>query len=202
MASSAASPADQPNEDVRGRILTAARAEFAARGLAGASVRSIAGRAGVTAAMINYYFGGKRGLYDEVVDQAMSRLLARVQGALMGADDDEQLAVRLTGAYFDFLSEERDLQRLMMHEVLARGEQLATYTQRYLVPLRRLLDHQLDGEDRFQMAVSIFGAVAGYFLYEPVVAELLGDDPLSARRLEARRNHLVSLARRLAEEAR
>jgi AcrR family transcriptional regulator len=32
-------------------------------------VRSIAERAGATAAMINYYFGGKQALYDTVVSE-------------------------------------------------------------------------------------------------------------------------------------
>ena len=50
-----------------GEILVAAREEFADRGYNGATVRSIGSRAGVDAAMINHYFGGKAGLFQEVV---------------------------------------------------------------------------------------------------------------------------------------
>lgn len=40
---------------------------FAAHGYDGVSVETIAGRAGVNKAMINYHFGGKRGLYRSIL---------------------------------------------------------------------------------------------------------------------------------------
>jgi TetR/AcrR family transcriptional regulator len=54
-------------ERTRHRIVDAALAEFAEKGAAGARVRSIAERAGVNSQLISYYFGGKEGLYQEVV---------------------------------------------------------------------------------------------------------------------------------------
>jgi AcrR family transcriptional regulator len=62
-------PADRQRdaERTRQRILDAALAEFAEKGTAGARVRSIAERAGVNSQLISYYFGGKQGLYQEVV---------------------------------------------------------------------------------------------------------------------------------------
>lgn len=51
-------------------ILAAAREEFAARGLAGGRTARIAERAGVNKQLIFYYFGSKRGLYNEVVRDA------------------------------------------------------------------------------------------------------------------------------------
>ena len=53
--------------DTRAAIVAAAREEFAERGYTGATVRSIGARAGVDAAMINHYFGGKAGLFQEVI---------------------------------------------------------------------------------------------------------------------------------------
>src|SRR5947199_10090719 len=54
--------AEQPRE----RILTAAVAEFGAKGYAGARTAGIAARAGVNQQLISYYFGGKKGLLDEL----------------------------------------------------------------------------------------------------------------------------------------
>ncbi len=54
--------------DTRAEILAAAREEFAERGYASATVRSIGARVGVDAAMINHYFGGKAGLFQEVIE--------------------------------------------------------------------------------------------------------------------------------------
>lgn len=50
----------------RERVLAAAMEEFAARGLAGASVRRICARAGANIAAVNYYFGSKQNLYAAV----------------------------------------------------------------------------------------------------------------------------------------
>ncbi|MBP2296177.1 TetR/AcrR family transcriptional regulator [Azospirillum rugosum] len=51
---------------VRDAILDAAEVEFAALGYAGTSLRNVAERANVTQALINYYFGSKNGLFEEV----------------------------------------------------------------------------------------------------------------------------------------
>jgi AcrR family transcriptional regulator len=51
-------------------ILAAAVVEFTEHGYARAGVRQIAERAGVTAMMINRYFGSKEGLFAEAVDRS------------------------------------------------------------------------------------------------------------------------------------
>lgn len=48
------------------RILDAAEEVFAEVGYSGATLRMVAARAGVTQALINYYFGSKYGLYEAV----------------------------------------------------------------------------------------------------------------------------------------
>ncbi|MCC6877149.1 MAG: hypothetical protein IT378_22785, partial [Sandaracinaceae bacterium] len=40
---------------------------------------------------------------------------------------------------------------------------------------------------------SVFGAISGYLVYEPVLGALLGDDPSSPERLAARRRHIIEL---------
>ena len=53
-------------ERSRRRLLAAALDEFAAKGFTGARVQEIAARAGVNKQLIDYYFGGKGGLYQAV----------------------------------------------------------------------------------------------------------------------------------------
>jgi AcrR family transcriptional regulator len=55
-------------EDTRAALVAAARAVFAEQGYQGATVRAIAARAGVDAAMVNHWFGGKQGLFAAIVD--------------------------------------------------------------------------------------------------------------------------------------
>lgn len=54
-------------EDTRAALLSAARSVFAESGYDGATVRAIASRAGVDAAMVNHWFGGKDGLFAKAV---------------------------------------------------------------------------------------------------------------------------------------
>ncbi|WP_425394062.1 TetR family transcriptional regulator [Actinokineospora inagensis] len=53
--------------DTRAALLTAAREVFVEQGYDGATVRAIARRAGVDAAMVNHWFGGKESLFAEAV---------------------------------------------------------------------------------------------------------------------------------------
>jgi AcrR family transcriptional regulator len=53
--------------DTRSAIAGAALAEFAERGFARATIRSIAARADVDPALIHHYFGTKAGLFEEVL---------------------------------------------------------------------------------------------------------------------------------------
>ena len=68
-------------EDTRGALLDAARVEFTERGYDGATVRAIAQRAGVDAAMVNHWFGSKDGLFVAALeipvnpDEIIARLL-------------------------------------------------------------------------------------------------------------------------------
>src|SRR5437763_8418464 len=54
-------------QDTRTALIEAARAVFAENGYDGATVRAIATRAGVDAAMVNHWFGSKEGLFAQAV---------------------------------------------------------------------------------------------------------------------------------------
>jgi len=189
---------DEPRADttgVRERILHAARREFAELGREGASVRVIGERAGVTAAMINYYFGGKDALYEAVVAEAQAGLRTRLLRALDGQGAATDQPGLVAGAYFDFLAEDRTLQRLFLREVQGGGDRARELGARFVRPLRALLAERFGDDDVVvQAAISLFGAVAGYFLYEPLLPELLDEDPLSPGALARRRRHVVALA--------
>ncbi|GAA3864119.1 TetR family transcriptional regulator [Saccharothrix violaceirubra] len=68
-------------EDTKAALLTAAREVFVERGYEHATVRAIASRAGVDAAMVNHWFGGKEGLFAKAVLQVPfdpSAIIARL----------------------------------------------------------------------------------------------------------------------------
>lgn len=63
-------PQERDAEATRQRILTAARQEFVAKGLAGARVDEIARQSGANKRMLYHYFGSKEDLYTEVIRRA------------------------------------------------------------------------------------------------------------------------------------
>ena len=113
------------------------------------------------------------------------------------------VAVSLTGAYFDFLADERDLQRIILREVMSSPGGAPEILARHLGPIRTLVRDVLRlSAEQIQTAISLFGAVAGYFLYEPALGTLLGQDLRAPEQLAIRRAHLVALAERLTVDGR
>jgi TetR/AcrR family transcriptional regulator len=77
--------ADETNQ--RERLLDAAVACFAADGVAVTSLRGIALKAGVTPALVNYYFGSKEQLLDAFVAERVSPAVGVLREGLLEAGD-------------------------------------------------------------------------------------------------------------------
>ena len=75
--------------DVRAKLLDAAVRLFAEQGVAGTTVAEIAARAGVTSAMVHYYFKTKDQLLDAVVaEKLVGEFIAFVAGELDRGEPD------------------------------------------------------------------------------------------------------------------
>jgi AcrR family transcriptional regulator len=84
-------------QDTRGALIDAARAVFGESGYEGATVRMIAMRAGVDAAMVNHWFGGKEGLFAQAVLQIPvdpAQLVEQLSGG-----DPERLGERVVRTF-------------------------------------------------------------------------------------------------------
>ncbi|EFQ81978.1 transcriptional regulator, TetR family [Aeromicrobium marinum DSM 15272] len=76
--------------DGREAILAAARSQFAARGFAATSLRSVATEAGVNVSLIGHYFGGKAGLLVATLElpvDPVERIASVVAGGADGLGD-------------------------------------------------------------------------------------------------------------------
>lgn len=122
-------PPEPEPESSRDLLLDAAMAEFGAKGLAGARVSEIAKRAGVNAQLISYYFGGKQGLYEAILERWYERE-TRLQ-------DPAVSLAELTWRYFDVAFSQDDLQRLFIRETLEQDPSA--------------VDYEPDGEDLVSM---------------------------------------------------
>jgi len=74
-------------EDTKAVLLDAARAVFIERGYEGATVRAIAAKAGVDAAMVNHWFGSKENLFAKAVLQVPFDPSKLVERLLEGSPD-------------------------------------------------------------------------------------------------------------------
>lgn len=124
-------PANSDSRDFRREILDAAETLFAERGFAATTTRRIAERVGVTPAMIHYYFGSKKALFREVLDQALlplakaiTELRASGQSAL---EQFPRLVMRLAVQH-------PRLPALITREVFLPGGQMQEHFAAHLAP--------------------------------------------------------------------
>jgi AcrR family transcriptional regulator len=91
--------ADEANQ--RERLLDAAVACFAAHGIGATSLRGIAVKAGVTPALVNYYFGSKERLLEAFVAERVTPVIAALREGLLAAGNDPRalVAAFVSGMY-------------------------------------------------------------------------------------------------------
>jgi AcrR family transcriptional regulator len=102
-------------ERTRERILSAAMAEFAANGFAGARVDAIAGRAAINKRMLYHYFGDKEGLFRAVLRRKIAERQAWAEN--LSGDPAESLTF-----WFEATCKNADWVRLLEWEALQGGE--------------------------------------------------------------------------------
>jgi len=86
-------PKSAASDDVREKLLSAARELFFRYGYRTVSSRQIAMAAGANVAMIRYYFGGKPGLYKEVCNGVLQPVRAQLDAMTAGVASAELEAV-------------------------------------------------------------------------------------------------------------
>ena len=114
-------------QDTETRILQAAEKEFFEKGYAGARTASIAEAAGVTHAMLHYYFRTKDKLFERIVSGKINMLGEIILSAI--GDENLPLEDRIRQGverHFDFVSLNRDLPRFIVNEVLTHPERVET----------------------------------------------------------------------------
>lgn len=108
-------------------ILAAAEQEFLSKGFDGARTTSIASAAGVTHAMLHYYFRTKEQLFERILDEKL-RLMGESVLAAFGQPNlplQERLRDAI-GSHFDFIARNPDLPRFIVNEVFSRPERYET----------------------------------------------------------------------------
>jgi AcrR family transcriptional regulator len=92
-----AGPRKRDASATRSAILASARQVFAASGYDGAGVREIAAKAGVTAMLVNRYFGSKEELFREAITAANSSPTIATRAVMTAPNAGETIARALVG---------------------------------------------------------------------------------------------------------
>lgn len=109
---------DVPMTDTEGRILHAAEREFLSKGFAGARTTSIAEAAGVTHAMLHYYFRTKEKLFDRIITEKVRLIKELFLTSLGDASLSLDAMIRaIISKHIDFISENPDLPRFIVGEL-------------------------------------------------------------------------------------
>ena len=114
---------NQEKQSKEQQILAAAEQEFLTRGYDGARTTSIAQAAGVTHAMLHYYFRTKEQLFKRIVDEKFETM-SHSMFAIMG-DPSLPIVERIKGgieAHFDFVAQNPLLPRFVINEIISRPE--------------------------------------------------------------------------------
>ena len=177
------SKTDEPA--VRARLVEAAAQLFAEKGYRGASVRQIADAASVTPAMVAYYFNGKLGLLEEVLDSVFTRLLSRTVELTEASRSGGSTLETFIDIYLKALTAEPWIPHFLVREVLSentpvRERFVERFASRAAQVVPALMQEQIDaGRLRRdldpQLAVlSLIGMCIFPLIAEPVVGPLLG----------------------------
>ncbi|MEJ2287732.1 MAG: helix-turn-helix domain containing protein [Deinococcales bacterium] len=165
---------DRSRAEARRKILDAAEALFAEGGFDGTPTSAIAAQAGVTSALIFYYFRTKRGLLQALIDERpflprFAELVADVEA------DDRRTLLRTAGQrLYDLAHRSGPMVRIVVREVLQREELRRHWEdvlERAIAALadriRTIEEPPLDVERAAAMARLFFNAVAFQALFGP-----------------------------------
>ena len=196
-------------------ILAAAEQEFLTKGYDGARTTSIAQAAGVTHAMLHYYFRTKEQLFERIVDEKFATM-SHSMVAIIG-DPSLPIVERIKGgiaAHFDFIAANPLLPRFVINEIVSRPERYEVLYKRagFVVNsvyngLQAEVDsaaergeiEQVDVKMLFIsiMSLNIFTFVAYPFM-EPIMGELMTNREqfLAARKAE----NIETILRRIKKQ--
>ena len=134
--------------DTESRILQAVEEEFLLKGLEGARTTAIAERAGVTHAMLHYYFRTKNMLFERIIEEKMRNAGNIMQAVFVLGDMPLMERVkRGVEQHFDFIAANPNLPRFVIQEIYSHPErheimrsQVLTITKDWLCDLQRHID--------------------------------------------------------------
>lgn len=128
------------------RILQAAEELFITKGYDGTKTTQIAEKAGVTHAMLHYYFRTKDKLFERIVNEKIQFIFSSITLPLSrNASSFTERIKGIVETHFDILVQNPTLPRFIMNEVIANKERASQLMQK-LSPMANLMAQSLQAE--------------------------------------------------------
>ncbi|MEQ9641372.1 MAG: TetR/AcrR family transcriptional regulator [Alphaproteobacteria bacterium] len=198
-------PARRDPKGARTRILAAARAEFAAKGLSGARVDEIARRAGTNKRMLYHYFGNKQELFRLTLEGAYAHIRSAERELKLDELAPNDAMRVLVGFTFDYLAENPHFITLLNSENLHKAQHLAGSEL-----IREMHSAMVDmiggvlrrgeadgsfraGADPVQLFISMTGVSYFYFCNRYTLSSILGRDLMAPMAMRERRQHGIEM---------
>ena len=184
--------------DTSAAIAQAALHRFAARGFEATSLREIAGDAGVDVALISYRFGGKLGLWKEIVSAAGVDLREALEQALGDSDpgNARQQLDHSARAFLAYLLARPEIPRLLLRDITIDSDRSQWLLETLSLPLHRHFidlaqaaadeDGKMPTHLQFRVANFIYSAASTVARRERLgkLVDGVGDDDQFAAALE------------------
>jgi TetR/AcrR family transcriptional regulator len=179
-------------ERSRQLLVEAAVEEFAAKGYEGARVRDIADRARVNKQLVNYYFGGKEGLYLEVQRHWLADRWNLV-------DQDVPFEDVVTCHLRNTLADPRPARLAAWHGLTERADRLAEQEPEDLSATQARKDRGEFAEDidLATLRLAVLGAIAAPVVLPQLACQIFGVPPNSPEFEQRYTEGIRSLLRRL-----
>ncbi|MFJ5215728.1 TetR family transcriptional regulator [Streptomyces sp. NPDC088354] len=176
-------------------LLTAATAEFAQYGLAGARIDRIAERAGANKRLLYVYFGDKDALFTAVLEHQVGRLAAETP--LVDGD-----LVTYAGTRFDYLLAHPETARLAAWRRFEADHHTASEIEGYRAKVEAVATAQRAGRVNDSLpAVDLFAMVLriteSWLDAPPALLAVAGEQPRTQERLAEHRAALIEAVRRI-----
>jgi TetR/AcrR family transcriptional regulator len=191
---------DSRSRQTRDAILCAGIKEFSEYGIAGARTEAIAAASGVNKALLHYYFKSKDGLYRAVLQNVFGGVLEQSLAILESKTSPGERLLRWNLQHFDRMVAHREYQNLMQQEMIRvrQGESaslpllVSTYfrpvTQKIVKVIKEgVRSGELCDMEPLQIAYSLFGVNASYFMSAPIMRLAASFEPFSPASLARRR---------------
>jgi AcrR family transcriptional regulator len=195
---------DEPQNETRRRLIAAASEEFAQHGYASARIRAIADAARVNLAAVNYYYGGKEGLYRATLRHLSGRTLTeRPVRNRRGLSAEARLHRRVYALLDQFVGTRGPsvLGRILAHEAIDPTSHIDNIVQEALRPeldrivaaVREIAGPDVPDVEVMRASIGVLGQCVLYQFAQPAIERLYPGLPGGASHCKPLARHITRM---------